>query len=129
MRFKRPRAPDQLNHVNKLHNQISWTWCRKGRMVLDPARRRAQRRQPFQHRGHTHYPPGAARVAEMSALTSYTDSAQAATSEHPSSSSTPPDDDAGKKKKTTKRRKVNHACLYCRRSHMTCDEGRPCQRW
>ncbi|KAI5984088.1 hypothetical protein EDD15DRAFT_2177792 [Pisolithus albus] len=37
------------------------------------------------------------------------------------------DDDPGKKKKT-KRRKVNHACLYCRRSHMTCDEGRPCQR-
>ncbi|PFH48415.1 hypothetical protein AMATHDRAFT_149939 [Amanita thiersii Skay4041] len=37
-------------------------------------------------------------------------------------------DDAGKRKKTTKRRKVNHACLYCRRSHMTCDEGRPCQR-
>ncbi|TFK31396.1 hypothetical protein BDQ12DRAFT_694226 [Crucibulum laeve] len=46
-----------------------------------------------------------------------------------SSSGTPVgDDDAGKKKKTTKRRKVNHACLYCRRSHMTCDEGRPCQR-
>ncbi|KIJ97697.1 hypothetical protein K443DRAFT_681331 [Laccaria amethystina LaAM-08-1] len=40
----------------------------------------------------------------------------------------PPADDAGKKKKTMKRRKVNHACLYCRRSHMTCDEGRPCQR-
>ncbi|TFK86219.1 hypothetical protein K466DRAFT_587404 [Polyporus arcularius HHB13444] len=39
------------------------------------------------------------------------------------------DNDApGKKKKGTKRRKVNHACLYCRRSHMTCDEGRPCQR-
>ncbi|KIJ64975.1 hypothetical protein HYDPIDRAFT_89380 [Hydnomerulius pinastri MD-312] len=38
------------------------------------------------------------------------------------------DDGTGKKKKTTKRRKVNHACLYCRRSHMTCDEGRPCQR-
>ncbi|KAF8877452.1 hypothetical protein CPB84DRAFT_1752156 [Gymnopilus junonius] len=38
------------------------------------------------------------------------------------------DDDAGRKKKTVKRRKVNHACLYCRRSHMTCDEGRPCQR-
>ena len=37
------------------------------------------------------------------------------------------DDEPGKKKK--KRRKVNHACLYCRRSHMTCDEGRPCQRW
>ncbi|KAF9268001.1 hypothetical protein L218DRAFT_955157 [Marasmius fiardii PR-910] len=36
--------------------------------------------------------------------------------------------DGGKKKKTTKRRKVNHACLYCRRSHMTCDDGRPCQR-
>ncbi|KIJ07186.1 hypothetical protein PAXINDRAFT_140170, partial [Paxillus involutus ATCC 200175] len=38
------------------------------------------------------------------------------------------DDTTGKKKKATKRRKVNHACLYCRRSHMTCDEGRPCQR-
>ncbi|KAI0265273.1 hypothetical protein BC834DRAFT_825150 [Gloeopeniophorella convolvens] len=36
----------------------------------------------------------------------------------------------GKKRgsKGAKRRKVNHACLYCRRSHMTCDEGRPCQR-
>ncbi|KAJ3005318.1 hypothetical protein NUW54_g4390 [Trametes sanguinea] len=39
------------------------------------------------------------------------------------------DDGTGKRKKGTKRRKVNHACLYCRRSHMTCDEGRPCQRW
>ena len=39
------------------------------------------------------------------------------------------DDDGDKKKKGVKRRKVNHACLYCRRSHMTCDEGRPCQRW
>lgn len=41
------------------------------------------------------------------------------------------DSSAGGKKrspKAAKRRKVNHACLYCRRSHMTCDEGRPCQR-
>jgi hypothetical protein len=36
-------------------------------------------------------------------------------------------DDAPRKR--AKRRKVNHACLYCRRSHMTCDESRPCQRW
>ncbi|KXN87637.1 Regulator of drug sensitivity 2 [Leucoagaricus sp. SymC.cos] len=43
-------------------------------------------------------------------------------------SSSQTNDDSGKKKKSTKRRKVNHACLYCRRSHMTCDEGRPCQR-
>ncbi|KAK0732677.1 hypothetical protein B0T21DRAFT_291657 [Apiosordaria backusii] len=27
-----------------------------------------------------------------------------------------------------KRRKVSHACLYCRRSHMTCDLERPCTR-
>ncbi|KAF6237884.1 hypothetical protein HO173_004085 [Letharia columbiana] len=27
-----------------------------------------------------------------------------------------------------KRRKVNHACIYCRRSHMTCDLDRPCAR-
>lgn len=34
-----------------------------------------------------------------------------------------------KKKRTgPKRRKVTHACVYCRRSHMTCDDGRPCQR-
>ncbi|KAK5163334.1 Transcription factor [Saxophila tyrrhenica] len=32
--------------------------------------------------------------------------------------------DNGKKK----RRKVNHACVYCRRSHMTCDLERPCAR-
>ena len=35
---------------------------------------------------------------------------------------------AAGKKKPSKRRKVNLACIYCRRSHMTCDEGRPCQR-
>lgn len=29
---------------------------------------------------------------------------------------------------TRKRRKVNHACIYCRRSHMTCDLERPCTR-
>ena len=33
-------------------------------------------------------------------------------------------DVSGKKK----RRKVNHACVYCRRSHMTCDLQRPCAR-
>ncbi|KXS18887.1 hypothetical protein M427DRAFT_53369 [Gonapodya prolifera JEL478] len=27
-----------------------------------------------------------------------------------------------------KRKKVSHACVYCRRSHMTCDDTRPCQR-
>lgn len=30
--------------------------------------------------------------------------------------------------KPHKRRKVNHACVYCRRSHMTCDLERPCAR-
>ncbi|TAQ83981.1 hypothetical protein B7494_g7694 [Chlorociboria aeruginascens] len=32
------------------------------------------------------------------------------------------------KKSPKKRRKVNHACVYCRRSHMTCDLERPCTR-
>lgn len=36
------------------------------------------------------------------------------------------DNDSGKK--AGKRRKVNHACVYCRRSHMTCDLERPCAR-
>ncbi|CAA7263397.1 unnamed protein product [Cyclocybe aegerita] len=73
----------------------------------------------------------------MSTFTTYVDSAQqgvassstgnAQTQQAPSRTAAA-EDDAGKKKKTAKRRKVNHACLYCRRSHMTCDEGRPCQR-
>ncbi|ORZ15276.1 hypothetical protein BCR42DRAFT_416777 [Absidia repens] len=36
--------------------------------------------------------------------------------------------DPKKKRTGPKRRKVTHACVYCRRSHMTCDDGRPCQR-
>ncbi|KAH9212556.1 transcription factor Zn cluster transcription factor-like protein Rds2 [Leptodontidium sp. 2 PMI_412] len=34
----------------------------------------------------------------------------------------------GASKSPKKRRKVNHACVYCRRSHMTCDLERPCAR-
>ncbi|KAI9188077.1 Transcription factor [Blastocladiella emersonii ATCC 22665] len=34
----------------------------------------------------------------------------------------------GKRRAGNKRKKVNTACVYCRRSHMTCDDGRPCQR-
>ncbi|KAI8874366.1 hypothetical protein GQ42DRAFT_173905 [Ramicandelaber brevisporus] len=40
------------------------------------------------------------------------------------STSSEPVKDGAKKK----RRKVAQACVYCRRSHMTCDTGRPCQR-
>ncbi|ORX98975.1 hypothetical protein K493DRAFT_329211 [Basidiobolus meristosporus CBS 931.73] len=36
--------------------------------------------------------------------------------------------DSKKKRAGPKRRKVTQACVYCRRSHMTCDDGRPCQR-
>ncbi|KAL4968529.1 gluconeogenesis transcription factor RDS2 [Aspergillus stella-maris] len=35
---------------------------------------------------------------------------------------------AGARTSPKKRRKVNHACVYCRRSHMTCDSERPCTR-
>jgi hypothetical protein len=35
---------------------------------------------------------------------------------------------AGTNNSPKKRRKVNHACVYCRRSHMTCDLERPCAR-
>ncbi|PWN23486.1 hypothetical protein BCV69DRAFT_295822 [Microstroma glucosiphilum] len=40
------------------------------------------------------------------------------------------DDKSGKpkKKKEPKKRKVGQACVYCRRSHMTCDSQRPCTR-
>ncbi|KAH3670917.1 hypothetical protein OGAPHI_000628 [Ogataea philodendri] len=34
----------------------------------------------------------------------------------------------GASKPQRKRKKVGMACVYCRRSHMICDEGRPCQR-
>ncbi|KAF2143243.1 uncharacterized protein K452DRAFT_224914 [Aplosporella prunicola CBS 121167] len=47
----------------------------------------------------------------------------------PRPESTPKSDDAAKKAvPSKKRRKVNHACIYCRRSHMTCDLERPCTR-
>jgi len=36
--------------------------------------------------------------------------------------------DSSAAKNGKKRRKVNHACIYCRRSHMTCDLERPCTR-
>ncbi|KAJ1325116.1 RNA polymerase II-specific transcription factor-like protein [Microdochium nivale] len=36
--------------------------------------------------------------------------------------------DSSAHKSPRKRRKVNHACVYCRRSHMTCDLERPCTR-
>ncbi|KAF5328367.1 hypothetical protein D9619_013246 [Psilocybe cf. subviscida] len=67
----------------------------------------------------------------MSTFTTYADSASSNTNTMAPAAETTTqggDDDGGKKKKQAKRRKVNHACLYCRRSHMTCDEGRPCQR-
>ncbi|KAI8061043.1 hypothetical protein BC940DRAFT_245546 [Gongronella butleri] len=53
-----------------------------------------------------------------------------AASTTPTQASEPANDTNDPKKKRTgpKRRKVTHACVYCRRSHMTCDDGRPCQR-
>ncbi|KAI8821704.1 uncharacterized protein EV422DRAFT_566784 [Fimicolochytrium jonesii] len=33
-----------------------------------------------------------------------------------------------KKKPPPAKRKVTHACIFCRRSHMTCDDHRPCKR-
>lgn len=32
------------------------------------------------------------------------------------------------KPRTRRRKKLDTACIYCRRSHMICDPGRPCQR-
>ncbi|TGZ79776.1 hypothetical protein EX30DRAFT_372797 [Ascodesmis nigricans] len=50
--------------------------------------------------------------------------------QNPDSASPPPStagiSSAGRGPK--KRRKVNHACVYCRRSHMTCNDVRPCTR-
>ncbi|PWN92360.1 hypothetical protein FA10DRAFT_227813 [Acaromyces ingoldii] len=42
--------------------------------------------------------------------------------------SSPHKGESGSSSSSTKRRKVGTACIYCRRSHMTCDEGRPCKR-
>ena len=36
--------------------------------------------------------------------------------------------DAGPARQNKKRKKVGSACVYCRRSHMNCDESRPCKR-
>ncbi|EGG10420.1 uncharacterized protein MELLADRAFT_102976 [Melampsora larici-populina 98AG31] len=40
----------------------------------------------------------------------------------------PPTSETTSKSKAGKRRKVAKACLFCKRSHMTCDDSRPCQR-
>jgi hypothetical protein len=49
-----------------------------------------------------------------------------ASAHDPKNSKDEEDSASGNGKK--KRRKVNHACVYCRRSHMTCDLERPCAR-
>lgn len=102
--------------------------------ILCFRRHRPRRPSAFRHRGGRWRKLYSRLNTPMS--TSYTESVQAASTSSKPTTSTPStapasaaEDDAGKKKKTAKRRKVNHACLYCRRSHMTCDEGRPCQRW
>ncbi|KDQ56759.1 hypothetical protein JAAARDRAFT_59018 [Jaapia argillacea MUCL 33604] len=80
----------------------------------------------------TEYSRIAPRITDSSSSTADPNS----TGDHDSKGSGNGNDDGGPggggggggTKKKAKRRKVNHACLYCRRSHMTCDEGRPCQR-
>ncbi|EGW34144.1 uncharacterized protein SPAPADRAFT_59559 [Spathaspora passalidarum NRRL Y-27907] len=42
--------------------------------------------------------------------------------------STPSDSETTKQKPRRRKKKVEIACVYCRRSHMICDESRPCQR-
>jgi hypothetical protein len=67
----------------------------------------------------------------MSSYSGYQSNAPIASASGHSSNSVPETNheyEGGKKKKAAKRRKVTSACLYCRRSHMTCDDGRPCQR-
>lgn len=36
--------------------------------------------------------------------------------------------ESGMKKRKTRKKKVDQACVYCRRSHMICDDARPCLR-
>ncbi|RMZ00945.1 hypothetical protein D0860_07798 [Hortaea werneckii] len=50
------------------------------------------------------------------------------TKRKPSETAAETDAANGNNSKKQKRRKVNHACVYCRRSHMTCDLERPCTR-
>ncbi|KAI7531727.1 hypothetical protein KC316_g17154, partial [Hortaea werneckii] len=50
------------------------------------------------------------------------------TKRKPSETAAEADSTNGNNSKKQKRRKVNHACVYCRRSHMTCDLERPCTR-
>ncbi|KAI7283485.1 hypothetical protein KC345_g2879 [Hortaea werneckii] len=50
------------------------------------------------------------------------------TKRKPSETAAETDPANGNNSKKQKRRKVNHACVYCRRSHMTCDLERPCTR-
>jgi len=40
----------------------------------------------------------------------------------------PPGGPVVETKKEKSRKRVSKACVYCQRSHMSCDEGRPCKR-
>ncbi|KAI5786760.1 hypothetical protein FPQ18DRAFT_368442 [Pyronema domesticum] len=58
-------------------------------------------------------------------------SAEATAHPEVADSQSPPSLNAGQSstgRSPKKRRKVNHACVYCRRSHMTCNDDRPCTR-
>jgi len=69
----------------------------------------------------THHPSD----VTLSPLTARQDSPSKRKCSEPTGTGTDNHHDPGSKKK---RRKVNHACVYCRRSHMTCDLERPCAR-
>lgn len=49
-------------------------------------------------------------------------------SERSSNTDTNNDDISNSKKLNKRRKKANSACVYCRRSHMICDNLRPCKR-
>ncbi|KJX99816.1 transcription factor Zn cluster Rds2 like protein [Zymoseptoria brevis] len=82
----------------------------------------AERQKPPKSPPNGHRSPKRKASEAASATTAKTGTTAPTTS----TATTTSTEDAETNKK--KRRKVNHACVYCRRSHMTCDLQRPCAR-
>lgn len=96
----------------------------------DATRHKDQTLQPAETSPHPRQPSG---TTDADVTDSATGSNMKPTSvkndtNSPQHSGPPSPADAGPAKQNKKRKKVGSACVYCRRSHMNCDESRPCKR-
>ncbi|KAJ1993172.1 Transcriptional regulator of nonfermentable carbon utilization [Dimargaris cristalligena] len=74
------------------------------------------------------YPPLSMAGLVSPPTTYYTNPPEAGEPRSPSAPSSPDHSPASAGPRRSRRRKATRACLDCQRAHLTCDDGRPCQR-